>query len=234
MMKKIIAVVLIFLLSTAILITGCGSKSGEAQNNQGQQAQQGDIITLKVAHVLSPTHPAQKGLEKFAEILDKETKGKVKVDIYNSGVLGGDTEELQQVISGSLDAAIIMGISIWQGMNPKAGVEELPFLFKNEEMAHKALDGDFGNKIASEVIEPTGVKVLSYWENGLRHFTNSKKPINIPDDMKGIKFRSAESPIRIDMFNTLGASAIPMAFPEVFTGLQQGHKLMVKKTPRSY
>jgi tripartite ATP-independent transporter DctP family solute receptor len=221
-MKKITSLALVMvLLLTAILSAGCGgSKAGDA--NQSNQANQGGQITFKVAHIFAPTHPAQKGLEKFKEIVEKETNGKVKVDIYNSGVLGGDTEELQQVIAGSLDSAIIMGISIWQGMDPRAGVEELPFLFKDEKMARKALDGDFGKKLSAEVLEPTGVKVLAYWENGFRHFTNNKRAITEPADMKGIKFRSAESPIRIDMFNTLGASAIPMAFPEVFTGLQQG------------
>jgi len=179
-------------------------------------------FVLKVAHIFAPTHPAQKGLELFKKLVEEKTSGVVRVDTYHSGVLGGDTEELQQVIAGTLDAAVIMGISIWTGMNPKAAVEELPFLFRDYEMAHNALDGAFGEKLASDVLEPVGIKVLSYWENGFRHFTNNVRPIIVPEDMKGIKFRSAESPIRIEMFKTLGASAVPIAFPELFTALQQG------------
>ncbi len=218
--SKILVVILACILLISSL-TACTSKTDSGETSVENVKSQ-DEITLKVAHIFAPTHPAQLGLEKFAEIVSNETDGKVKVDIYNSGVLGGDTEGLQQVIAGSLDAAIIMGISIWQGMDGRAGVEELPFLFTDSDMAHSALDGDFGDLLAKDVLEPTGVKVLSYWENGFRHFTNNKRAIVEPEDMNGIKFRIAESPIRVDTFNTLNASATPMAFPEVFTGLQQG------------
>jgi len=179
-------------------------------------------VKINVAHIFSSTHPATIALQRFKKIVEDKTDNQVTVDIYDSGVLGVDVEELQQVIAGSLDAAIIMGISIWQGYDSRAAIEEVPFLFQTPEEAHKALDGKFGNILAKDVLEPVGVKVLAYWENGFRHFTNNKRPIEKPEDMKGIKFRSAQSPIRVAMFRTLDASAIPMAFPELFTGLQQG------------
>lgn len=177
---------------------------------------------IKVAHIFSTSHPATKALMKFKEIVEEKTAGEITVDVYDSGILGGDVEELQQVIAGSLDSAIIMGASIWQGYDERAALEEVPFLFKTPEEAHRAYDGKFGDVFAEEVLEPVGVKVLAYWENGFRHFTNNKRPIVKPEDMSGIKFRSAQSPIRVKMFNIMDASAIPMAFPELFTGLQQG------------
>ncbi|MCF6096464.1 DctP family TRAP transporter solute-binding subunit [Thermovorax subterraneus] len=224
-MKKIrlLSLMLVLILTLSLILSGCGGAKNSADNtNTNEQKQDGGQITLKVAHIFAPTHPANKGLEKFAELVAQKTNGKVKVDIYHSGVLGGDTEELQQVIAGSLDAAIIMGIDIWQGMDKRAAVEGLPFLFKDEKHAHAALDGEFGELLKKEVLEPTGVKVLAFWENGFRHFTNNKRPIRTPEDMKGIKFRSSQSPIRIKMFNVLGSSAIPIAFPELYTALQQG------------
>jgi tripartite ATP-independent transporter DctP family solute receptor len=115
-----------------------------------------------------------------------------------------------------------MGIQIFQGYNKLSAFEELPFLFPDAAAAHQAYDGKLGDLITQDILEPVGVKVLCYWENGFRHFTNNKRPITTPDDMSGIKFRSAQSPLRIKMFEILGSSAIPMAFPEVFTGLQQG------------
>lgn len=178
-------------------------------------------IVMKVAHVTAQDHPIQKGLEFFRDRVAELTDGAIKVDIYSSGVLGGDQEELQQVILGTLDMAVINGISIWGSMDPRAGVEELPFIFKNEQHAYKNLDGKFGAMLRDEIITPSGVKFLNYWENGFRHFTNSKRAIQTPADMQGIKFRSAESEIRIQMFRTLGSSAIPMPFPELFTALQQ-------------
>ncbi|MCD7908588.1 MAG: DctP family TRAP transporter solute-binding subunit [Clostridium sp.] len=178
-------------------------------------------IVFKVAHVTAQDHPIQKGLEHFRDRVAELTNGEVTVDIYSSGVLGGDQEELQQVILGTLDMAVINGISIWGSMDPRAGIEELPFIFKNEEHAYKNLDGKFGDLIRDQIINPSGVTFLNYWENGFRHFTNSKNAIVEPKDMQGIKFRSAESEIRIQMFNALGSSAIPMPFPELFTALQQ-------------
>lgn len=205
-MKKMLIAISLILIMSMILAPVCFAKSR----------------SLKVAHIFSPTHPATKGLLKFKEIVENDTNGDIKVDVYDSGVLGGDVEELQQVIAGTLDAAVIMGISIWQGYDSRAAIEEIPFLFENEAAAHKALDGEFGKILAESVLDPIGAKVLCFWENGFRNFTNNKRSIVAPDDMKGIKFRSAQSAIRIKMFNTLGASAIPMAFPELFTGLQQG------------
>ncbi|MDD4569718.1 MAG: DctP family TRAP transporter solute-binding subunit [Tepidanaerobacteraceae bacterium] len=216
-MKKILSMVLIGALLVTLLV-GCG----KTQDNQEQGNSADDQITLKVAHIFSSTHPADIALQKFKEIVERDTDGRVTVDIYNSGVLGGDVEEIQQVVAGQLDAAVVMGVALWQGMDPRTAIEEVPFLFKDADMAHRAYDGAFGEKLAKEVLEPTGVKVLAYWENGFRHFTNNKRPIYKPEDMVGIKFRSAQSPLRIQMFQELGANAIPMAFPEVFTGLQQG------------
>lgn len=208
--KKLVAVLSIFVLAVCISVF------------VAPDVAYAKPVKINVAHIFTATHPATVGLEKFKAIVEEKTNNQVAVDIYHSGVLGGDVEELQQVIAGSLDAAIIMGISIWQGYDPRAAMEEIPFLFQTAEGVHKALDGEFGNVLAKDVLEPVGVKVLAYWENGFRHFTNNKRSIVKPEDMSGFKIRSAESQIRLEMFKNLNASAIPMAFPELFTGLQQG------------
>jgi tripartite ATP-independent transporter DctP family solute receptor len=178
--------------------------------------------TYKIANVLTPTHPYNVSLQKFAEDIKAESSGRIQFEILHSGVLGGDVEQLTQVIAGSLDSVVMGGVSVFQNFNKKSGVEELPFLFKDLETARQAYDGEFGQKINEEIIVPLGLVPLGYMENGLRHFTNSKRPIVKPADMKGIKFRSGVSPIRIEMFRLLDAQAVSMAFPELFTGLQQG------------
>jgi len=106
-------------------------------------------------------------------------------------------------------------------MAPVTAIEELPFLWSSREQAYAAYDGELGAKL-TEAIGKNGVRVLAYWENGFRHFTNNVKPIVRPADMKSIKFRTAESAIRLDMFKQLGAAAVPMPFTELFTALQQG------------
>ena len=178
--------------------------------------------TYKIAHIFAPSNPINVASEKFAEDVAKESNGNIKFEVLHSGVVGGEVEIISQVMSGSLEFAATGGIGMFQNFSPKAGVEELPFLFANVESAHRAADGEFGKLVAEQIINPLGLVTLGYMENGFRHFTNNKRPIVVPDDMKGIKFRSASSPIRIKMFEALGSQAIPMAFPELFTGLQQG------------
>lgn len=216
-------------LVTAVFVLGSLGGCAKTQGDRGteQDAASGTgagdaAIVLKIAHVNSETHPASIALEKFKEEVESRTNGAVTVDLYGNGILGGELEEIQQVIDGTLSAAMVMGASNWQTMNPAAAIEELPFMFSDVETARAAFDGDYGQKLAEEVIEPTGVKVLCYWESGFRHFTNNVRPITVPEDMNGIKFRTAQSEIRIKMFETLGATAIPMNFNELYTALQQG------------
>ncbi len=178
--------------------------------------------TFKIAHTFAPTNPLALGQIKFAEDIKKATQGRITFEVLHSGVLGGEVEMISQVMAGSLEFAVIGGIGMFQNYSPKAGVEELPFLFKDVASAQRAADGEFGQLVAKQIMEPLRLVTLGYMENGFRHFTNNKRPIVMPDDMKGIKFRSAPSPLRIKMFEALGSQAIPMAFPELFTGLQQG------------
>ncbi len=186
-----------------------------------QKAWAGQALEMQIAHVNAPSHPAHQALLKFKELVEQRTNGGMEITIFDSSVLGGELEEIDQVITGSLDSAMIMGISNWQGRIPQTAVEELPFMYPDEIAARKAFDGAYGDKI-KELIEPTGVKILCYWESGFRHFTNNVRPIFKPEDMQGIKFRTAQSAIRIKMFEVLGASATSMPFPEVYSGLQQG------------
>ncbi len=187
---------------------------------------------LKIAHVNSQTHPAHLALVKFKEMVEEQTDGAVVVDIYDSSVLGGELEEIQQVIDGSLSAAMIMGMSNWQNMVPETAIEELPFMYPDVEHARAAFDGAYGDYVKENWIEPTGLKVLCFWESGFRHFTNNIRPIYTPDDMKDIKFRSAQSEIRVKMFEALGASATIINFSELYTALQQ-HTVDGQENPLS-
>ena len=195
-------------------------ESAEASETTG--GYQGDPITIKISHVFAQEHPIQKGLERFAELLSEETNGLVTVDLYPAGVLGGEVACVEQCVAGQIDCNLVSGIVPLSGYNPIANVEELPFFFANEEEAHAAYDGEYGELLAKELIEPIGLVFVNYWENGFRHFTNNIRPINVPEDMAGIKFRISVSEIRLKMFEMLNASAISMQFNELFTALQQG------------
>ncbi|UOR11362.1 DctP family TRAP transporter solute-binding subunit [Halobacillus amylolyticus] len=153
--------------------------------------------------------------------METRTDGAVTIQVNHNAVLGSEADEIQQIRAGSLDGALFYGISNFQSIDPVFGVEELPFIFSGTEHARNAFDGEFGDEIASMLSEHQ-FEVLSFWENGFRHFTNNIRPIVEPADMEGIKFRSAEIPLRLKMFDLLDAVAIPMGFNELFTALQQG------------
>jgi len=206
---------------TVLLLTGCaGSPSSMPQT--GEASGDWPKITIKIGHVFAQTHPVQQGLEKYAQLVSEQTDGMITIESYPSSVLGGDVEMVQQVLDGTLDAVISGGISPWSGFAPVAEVEEIPFLFPDEQSAYKAYDGSFGDALKEAVFAANGAYCINYWENGLRHFTNNTRPIVEPQDMQGIKFRSGLSTLRLAMFESTGSSAVPIAFPELFTALQQG------------
>ncbi|SBV97387.1 conserved exported hypothetical protein [uncultured delta proteobacterium] len=176
----------------------------------------------KMGHIFQPTHSINVALEQFAKNVNEATKGEIQFSILHSSVLGGDVEMLSQLVMGSLDGCALGGIGIFENFTPSAAIDEVPFLYPNSEAAHKAQDGKFGALVAKTIIEPQNLQCLGYMENGFRNFTNNKRPVVKPEDMKGIKFRSAPVPLRVKMFQVLGADAVPMSFAELFTALQQG------------
>lgn len=178
-------------------------------------------IKLTAAHALADTHPGSVQLINFAKEVTKLTDGALQMNAVVGGALGSEEEEISQTITGAIDISLIAGITIFQGVDRRLQIEDVPFLFDTHEAAYKAVDGRFGDAI-SGILADKGLTVLAFWENGFRNFTNNKRAIEQPSDMKGIKFRSALSKLRIEMFKELGSSAIPISFPELFTALQQG------------
>ena len=115
-----------------------------------------------------------------------------------------------------------MGAANFEGINAEVNVALLPFLFTSLDNARNAWGGDFGAQFAEKLIEPMGFKVLSIWESGYRHMTNNTRPLEKPEDLKGIKFRTNENSMKVAMYDALDASIVIMAFSDVYTGLQNG------------
>ena len=141
MKRKILSLVLC--LAMMVSLAACGGSS-EEQAPASDTDSSAEQIVIKISHQNAITHPTQKGLEKFKELLEERSGGTMTCDIYDSAVLGNDTSNLQQVIAGSLDAAMIMGADIWQGYDKRAMIENLPFMFSTYEEARAAWDGEFG------------------------------------------------------------------------------------------
>lgn len=174
---------------------------------------------IKFGHVGEPGSLFAASAEEFAKQANAKLGGKAKVVVYGSSQLGGDKELLQKLKLGTVDMALPSTV-----MSSEAdlfGVFEMPYLVKDREHM-KRIEKEVFWKMLAPAAEKKGLKVIAVWENGYRHITNSKRPINTPADLQGIKLRVPEGKWRVKMFQTYGANPSPMKFSEVFTALQTG------------
>jgi tripartite ATP-independent transporter DctP family solute receptor len=174
---------------------------------------------IKFGHVGEPGSLFAASADEFAKRANAKLGNKAKVVVYGSSQLGGDKELLQKLKLGTVDMALPSTV-----MSSEAdifGVFEMPYLVKDRAHMARIEKDVFWPKIAPEA-EKKGLKVVAVWENGYRHITNSKKAINTPADLQGIKLRVPEGKWRVKMFQTYGANPSPMKFSEVFTALQTG------------
>jgi len=176
--------------------------------------------TIRISNGVAETHPVGNGVKAMAECLTEKSGGKMKLNAFWSGALGGDLDATQALRSGTQEM-VVTSSSPLVGILPALGVFDLPFLFANEKEADTILDGEFGTYI-SGMMPGVGLINVAYWENGFRNLTNSKHAVAGVDDIKGLKIRVMQNNIFLDSFLNLGANAVPMAFGEVFTALETG------------
>jgi tripartite ATP-independent transporter DctP family solute receptor len=174
---------------------------------------------IKFGHVGEPGSLFAASADEFAKKANAKLGNKAKVVVYGSSQLGGDKELLQKLKLGTVDMALPS--TVMSSETDIFGVFEMPYLVKDRNHMKKIEKEVFWPKLAPEA-EKKGLKVIAVWENGYRHITNSKKPINKPADLQGIKLRVPEGKWRVKMFQTYGANPSPMKFSEVFTALQTG------------
>lgn len=176
-------------------------------------------IDIKLAHVVNEQDAFHLAATKFKELTEKYTNGEVKVTIFPNAVLGDERTLLERMKMGIVDAGVITS-GPFVNFVPQFGVVDMPFLFRDAEHAYKVLDGPIGDKLFAD-LEPQGWKGLAWAERGFRNLTNNKRPINKPEDVAGLKIRLMQNPIYVDSFKALGANAVPMAWTEALTALQQ-------------
>ncbi|WP_045387308.1 TRAP transporter substrate-binding protein [Falsirhodobacter sp. alg1] len=174
--------------------------------------------TFRVSNGVTADHPVSVGMEAMQVCLDEKTGGKMTMQGFFGGALGGDLQATQAVRSG-LQEAVITSSSPLVGMLPALGVFDLPFLFRTPEEAYAVMDGPFGDML-SEKLDAIGLVNLGYWENGFRNMSNSERPIKTWEDFEGMKIRVMQNNIFLDTFKNFGANATPMSFGEVFSALE--------------
>jgi len=177
-------------------------------------------VEIKIGHVLTTDSAWHVNLEGFAKEVAEKTEGRVIFKIYPGSQLGNEKDLIEGLMLQTIDGGLIGGGS-FQSIDPRFGVEALPYAWKDHQTAYKAMDGEIG-KFLLGILESKGIKGISWWENGFRHITNNKRPIVVPKDMEGLKIRVTPDKMRLDTFKALGASPIPINFGELYTALQQG------------
>ena len=221
-MKKILGLFLaVFMI---LILAACGGNNEANQGNDGtdkeENADTGEVKTIRAGIGLNDKHPQYLGLLKFKEIVEEKTNGQIIVETYHSGQLGDDRTMTEALQLGTQEV-VIPSTAPLANFVPEFSVFDFPFLFPNEQVADKVLDGEVGQKFLDKLSDQNLVG-LSYWENGFRQVSNSKTPIASAADFKGLKLRTMENDLHLEAFRALGANPTPMAFTELFTAMQQG------------
>ncbi|PDT82556.1 TRAP transporter substrate-binding protein [Sinorhizobium sp. BJ1] len=175
---------------------------------------------LKFASANNKGHPQVTGMEKFAELVNEKSGGKIEVKLFPGGTLGGDVQTVSALQGGVVEMTVL-NAGILANNVKQFGVVDLPFLFNSGEEADKVMDGPFGQSLL-KLLPDTGLVGLGYWELGFRNLTNNRHPVTKLDDIKGLKIRTIQSPIPLELFNTLGANAVPLPYTELYTALETG------------
>lgn len=205
-MKKIVYIVALFI--SILLLSACSS-SGEREQ-----------YVLYAGHSLAADHPFELAMQEYKKRVEERTNGRVVIETFPLSQLGAERELIEGLMLGSVDLVVSTSGPVMNFVSD-FGVLDLPFLFNNRQAAVNILEGEIGDDLFAQLREK-GIVGLSWGENGFRHVTNSVKPVETPDDLKGLSLRVQENKIFISAFNQLGASPSPMAWTEALTALQSG------------
>ena len=177
-------------------------------------------IVIKFSHVVAPNTPKGKGADKFKELAEKYTNGKVKVEVYPNSTLYKDKEELEALQLGAVQMLAPSNSKFGPMGVKEFEVFDLPFIIPDLKSLRKVTEGPLGKSML-KLLEPKGMIGLAYWDNGFKQMS-ANKPLRVPDDYKGLKFRIQSSKVLEAQFRSLGATPQVMAFSEVYQALQTG------------
>ncbi|MBV1789526.1 DctP family TRAP transporter solute-binding subunit [Marinobacterium sp. D7] len=180
-------------------------------------------VTLTLGHVdPAEWQTSKKGAaaKVFKELVEAESGGRIAVNVYPNGQLGGETDLVQSAQDGTLSMAFVSGA--FSKVCPEAAVLDTPYLFPSAPIAWEVLDGQFGKDLSKHCLGKTGLRTLAYGETGFRNFTNSKHPITEPKDLEGLKIRVMTVPLFVEMVKAMGGKPTPIAWPEVPSALSTG------------
>jgi tripartite ATP-independent transporter DctP family solute receptor len=175
---------------------------------------------LRIGYLLPTESQLGAGASAMAAEVARRTQGRILIEQFPDAALGGEIEMLKGVQLGAIDLAFITGAPL-PNILPEAGIFNIPFLFENYAHAHAVLDGPIGESYR-RLLSDKDLVALAWGENGMRHVTNSKRPVSSPDDLRGMKLRLPQSPVMLLGFKALGVEAVLLPFPQVYAALEAG------------
>lgn len=194
------------ILLVVLLLTSCGPIS--------------DVRVIRLAHSMSTTHPVHLGMVRMAELTEEYSDGKMKILVFPNSQLGTERETLEMLQIGSIGITKVTS-AVLENFIPDIRVFSLPYLFRDMDHVYEVLDGEIGNELLMAG-EHVWLRGLTFYDAGARSFYFKDRPINSPDDLRGMKIRVMESQMAISMIQTMGGSPTPIPLGELYTALQQG------------
>jgi tripartite ATP-independent transporter DctP family solute receptor len=177
-------------------------------------------ITMRNSISVAQNSHQGEAIDTLAKEVERRTNGRIKIQNFYSAALGSERESIESVQLGTQELTTTSTGPV-PNFVPETRILDVPFLFRDKAHARAVLDGPIGQELLA-TFEAKGMKALAWGENGVRHMTNSKRAVNGPDDLKGLKMRTMENSVHVTAYKSLGIVTTPMAFSEVFTALQQG------------
>ena len=179
-----------------------------------------NVVTFRLGHTTAPTHHYHYVSLMFAEKIAERTNGRIEILVFPSDQLGTQMESIEGTMLGTQDMVLTsdMALSNWI---PEMGIFNLPFIFRDAAHFRTVLNGPIAERI-SDKMGPTGAQVLAWWDGGLRHVTNSVRPIVTPEDLSGLVIRVPEGAVYLETFSALGAIPTVLGLGEVYSALQLG------------
>ena len=190
------------------------------------------VRRIKIAHGLDQSHPVHKAMLYLAKVAAEKSGGKLQITVYPNQQLGTERECLELLQIGSLGMTKVSS-SVLEGFAPDFKVFSLPYIFRDEKHKFNFFESDLGKSLLRST-EKFWLRGLCYYDAGSRSFYTKDKPILTPDDLKGLKIRTQESPTSVKLVNALGGSATPIAWGELYTALQQGVVDGAENNPPSF
>ncbi|MDR2435490.1 MAG: TRAP transporter substrate-binding protein [Treponema sp.] len=220
MKKFTVVLVMILALAMAASPLFAGGRSQSSGSSSGSGAAAPRTRVYRLADNQPDGYPTVLGDLAFAKYVEEKTNGAIKIEVYNNSVLGDEKTTIEQTQTGDIHF-IRVGLNPLSSLNPIMNALAMPFLFRDREHMFKVLDGPIGEELLGS-LQQQNLLGLCWFDAGFRNFYNSKRDIHTPADMVGLRIRVQESALMMDMVRYLGASPTPMAYGEVYPGIQNG------------